>query len=462
MLDFADCIVLNKFEKRGAEDALRDVRKQWRRNHPDASRCPTRTCRCSRRSPAVQRPRRQRAVRGAVRPGSRRSRGRLAALAAGAARAGRRCPSARPLIPGEREPLPGRDRRRRPARARTASAAQAEAARRAEGTARRSRRSATRRCRRRSSATPTRRSRGVADPTRRALARCLQRRRSTRSAPRARRCCAGGRRGEARDRRRVQLRRCAATSSRARTTPRRCRSSAIPKLAVPRYRGLGRDAEVAVQREPARRLPLHRRRLPVPPRGGGSDPHVRRRGPPGAHQPALPLPGARPRPPRGCRPRSTRRPCTARIRTPRPDIYGRIGNSGVSIATLDDMKKLYSGFDLCAPATSVSMTINGPAPMHARDVHEHRDRPAGRALPAGAGTLARPSSARIAARLRARGAAAPLPGRAAARATTAAGLALLGVTGDELVARGRADAAEYAGCAPRRSRRCAARCRPTS
>ncbi len=47
----------------------------------------------------------------------------------------------------------------------------------------------------------------------------------------------------------------------------------------------------------------------------------------------------------------------------RPDVYGRTGNSGVSIATLDDMKKLYSGFDLCAPATSVSMTINGPAPM---------------------------------------------------------------------------------------------------
>ncbi len=47
----------------------------------------------------------------------------------------------------------------------------------------------------------------------------------------------------------------------------------------------------------------------------------------------------------------------------RPDIYGKIGNSGVSIATVDDAKKLYSGFDLCAPATSVSMTINGPAPM---------------------------------------------------------------------------------------------------
>jgi methylmalonyl-CoA mutase len=47
---------------------------------------------------------------------------------------------------------------------------------------------------------------------------------------------------------------------------------------------------------------------------------------------------------------------------PRPDIYGKVGNSGVSIATLDDMKVLYSGFDLCNPATSVSMTINGPAP----------------------------------------------------------------------------------------------------
>ncbi len=47
----------------------------------------------------------------------------------------------------------------------------------------------------------------------------------------------------------------------------------------------------------------------------------------------------------------------------RPDIYGKVGNSGVSIATLNDAKKLYSGFDLCDPKTSVSMTINGPAPM---------------------------------------------------------------------------------------------------
>jgi methylmalonyl-CoA mutase len=47
----------------------------------------------------------------------------------------------------------------------------------------------------------------------------------------------------------------------------------------------------------------------------------------------------------------------------RPDIYGKIGNSGVSVATLDDAKKLYSGFNLAEPTTSVSMTINGPAPM---------------------------------------------------------------------------------------------------
>jgi len=47
---------------------------------------------------------------------------------------------------------------------------------------------------------------------------------------------------------------------------------------------------------------------------------------------------------------------------PRPDIYGKVGNSGVSIATLDDLKVLYDGFDLCDPMTSVSMTINGPAP----------------------------------------------------------------------------------------------------
>src|SRR5699024_3851879 len=47
----------------------------------------------------------------------------------------------------------------------------------------------------------------------------------------------------------------------------------------------------------------------------------------------------------------------------RPDIYGKVGESGVNICTLEDMKKLYAGFDLTNPLTSVSMTINGPAPI---------------------------------------------------------------------------------------------------
>src|SRR4029077_1681775 len=47
---------------------------------------------------------------------------------------------------------------------------------------------------------------------------------------------------------------------------------------------------------------------------------------------------------------------------PSPDVYGKVGTSGVSVATLDDMRDLYGGIDLCSPTTSVSMTINGPAP----------------------------------------------------------------------------------------------------
>jgi hypothetical protein len=58
-----------------------------------------------------------------------------------------------------------------------------------------------------------------------------------------------------------------------------------------------------------------------------------------------------------------------------PDIYGKIGASGVSIGTLDDMRVLYDGFDLCAPDIAVSMTINGRA-GHPGDVPQHRHRPA--------------------------------------------------------------------------------------
>ena len=159
-------------------------------------------------------------------------------------------------------------------------------------------------------------------------------------------------------------------------------------------------------------------------------------GAPGAHQPPLPLSRAAATPPRACRPPSTRPRCTARTPTPRPDIYGRTGNSGVSIATLDDMKKLYSGFDLCAPTTSVSMTINGPAPMilamfmntaidQRVERYLQRPRVAGR----GAGAHRRAARASCAQR----GVACPAIAASCRRATTASASALLGVTGDQLV-----------------------------
>ena len=65
----------------------------------------------------------------------------------------------------------------------------------------------------------------------------------------------------------------------------------------------------------------------------------------------------------------------------RPDIYGKVGNSGVSIATLDDMKVLYSGFDLCAPEHLGVDDDQRPGADDPRDVHEHRDRPAARQVP---------------------------------------------------------------------------------
>jgi methylmalonyl-CoA mutase len=119
----------------------------------------------------------------------------------------------------------------------------------------------------------------------------------------------------------------------------------------------------------------------------------------------------------------------------RPDILGKIGNSGVSVATLDDAKRLYSGFDLCSPSTSVSMTINGPAPMilamflnAAIDQQvEVRLRETGR-WPA--------AEARIRELC---GGAPPVYRGALPEGHNGMGLGLLGVSGDQLV-----DAAEYA------------------
>ena len=65
---------------------------------------------------------------------------------------------------------------------------------------------------------------------------------------------------------------------------------------------------------------------------------------------------------------------------PRPDVYGKVGTSGVSVATLDDMRDLFAGFDLCSPTTSVSMTDQRPGAHHLGNVPQRGDRPAGRGL----------------------------------------------------------------------------------
>ncbi len=120
----------------------------------------------------------------------------------------------------------------------------------------------------------------------------------------------------------------------------------------------------------------------------------------------------------------------------RPDIYGRTGNSGVSIATLDDMKKLYSGFDLCNPSTSVSMTINGPAPMIlAMFMNTAIDQRVERYLRnSGGWNEAEKKIASLHERAIARGVAAPSYKGELPKGHDGSGLALLGVTGDQLVA----------------------------
>ncbi|MBC7542437.1 MAG: methylmalonyl-CoA mutase, partial [Candidatus Sericytochromatia bacterium] len=124
---------------------------------------------------------------------------------------------------------------------------------------------------------------------------------------------------------------------------------------------------------------------------------------------------------------------------PRPDIYGKIGNSGVSICTLDDAKKLYSGFDLCAPTTSVSMTINGPAPIIlAYFLNAAIDQQIERHLMA---TGEWPAiETRMAAHFQALGVSQPTyAGSDVPVGDRLNGLRLLGITGDQLV-----DAATYA------------------
>ncbi|WP_129644475.1 methylmalonyl-CoA mutase family protein [Peristeroidobacter agariperforans] len=130
----------------------------------------------------------------------------------------------------------------------------------------------------------------------------------------------------------------------------------------------------------------------------------------------------------------------------RPDIYGRTGNSGVSIATLDDMKKLYSGFDLCAPTTSVSMTINGPAPMLlAMFMNTAIDQRVERFLRAqGRWAAAEKRIGEIRDEMKAKGLNPAIYSGDLPQGHDGSGVALLGITSDQLIAPGVLSAEEHA------------------
>ena len=358
MLDFADVIVLNKFDRRGGQDALRDVRKQWRRNRlafgtadEDVPVYPTiasqfqdpgvnwmfwNVCRLLRErleldeaawTPEVDLEERE--------------------------------PKAAVLIPDNRNRYLAEIAeagRAAEADARTSRGCGGEGARLLPGAgrARGSRASGPSRWLRRVGAGDGARSdsRALAPELPGGAGGSRNRSRGTlEEVARARRSRARGS---------VQL-----PGPRPRGHWRQLRDYPEPpadaEAGAARVLGLGRPAALPDEAQPAGRLPLHRRRLPVPAKRRGTDPDVRGRGDRRAHQPALPLRVARAAgepPVHGVRLGHALRLGSGL----RPDIWGKVGNSGVSIATVDDMKRLYSGFDLCEPATSVSMTINGPAP----------------------------------------------------------------------------------------------------
>lgn len=116
----------------------------------------------------------------------------------------------------------------------------------------------------------------------------------------------------------------------------------------------------------------------------------------------------------------------------RPDIYGKVGNSGVSICTVDDAKRVFSGFDLCAPSTSVSMTINGPAPiMLACFMNAAIDQQVEQHL-ANTGKLAEKQK-EIAQAYQAQGVPVPEYRGTLPEGHNGLGLGLLGISGDQLV-----------------------------
>jgi isobutyryl-CoA mutase len=447
MLDFAELVVLNKFEKRGSEDALRDVRKQWRRNHPDQARIadgevpvyPTIASRFN--DPGVNR------LFGALLASlERKGVGRLS-WATNAGRAvevgATEFRSRDPLIPGARSrylsEIAGAGRGTR---------AQLE---HATGQARlayslyESMRSL------RDPALPTPLDRyaepalgeAAGDATRLELRRAYNRALDAigpegvgllKSWPaRAAAATADGYEFQVRGQ-----------SLRGENYTTTMSHSRVPKLAVPQFRDWGELLHF-----------LGTENLPGSyPYTCGVYPYRRE-----AEDPIRMFAGEGP-------PERTNRRfhllasghAATRLSTAfdsttlygedpdtRPDIYGRTGNSGVSVATLDDMKRLYSGFDLCLPTTSVSMTINGPAPIIlAMFMNTAIDQRVERFLRgAGRWEAVRQRIATLHQELRTRGCAVPVYRGELPPGHDGSGLALLGITGEQLVAPGVLEAAEY-------------------
>ena len=418
MLDYADFIVLNKSEKRGAADSLRDVKKQWRRNHPERAQLPD-----------AQLPVYATIASRFNDPGVNRL---FAALCTALAErhgggfswkltdAGPTAPAAAaPLIPAARTRyLAEIAQAGRATRARIE--AQVEAGRRAFGLY---------------EALKALHDAPLPAPLERYAPELLAERSvdATRRELRA----AYGRAldelgAEAVGELKAWPARVQAASDATYCYPVRERlvkgenyteslsRSPIPKLALPRLKRLGRAAALHPHREPAGRLSLYRRGVSVPPRGGGSDPHVRRRGPAGAHQPPLPLPGARSRttPVDGLRldhalRRGSRHP-SRRLRAHR-QLRGVGGNARRHEEALLRLR----------PVSVDDLGVHDhqrPGADHPGDVHEHRHRPAGRAPSAGgAASGRRPSGrSRRSTPPRPRAVRRPPPTRARCRRTTTA------------------------------------------
>ena len=334
MLDLADFVVLNKSDRQGALDALRDVRKQWRRNRTqlavaDADVPVFPTIARQWNDPGVDR------LFAALAPRARAWRRRPKRCRAPEGEPGALIPAARGRYLAEiAETVRGwhaADRAARRAR-RGCGGARARAGRAGDRTP-----EARRPCARR--ATP----------------------RSPSSGPSSRRRCARGRRCATRyaaDTQSYEVRgRAIDVANHVETLS----HTRLPKVALPRTRDWGELARFLRRENLPGSFPFTAGVFPFkrededPTRmfaGEGTPERTNRR----FHLVSRGMPAAR---------LSTAFDSVTlygRDPAPRPDVYGKVGNSGVSVCTVDDAVKLYSGFDLSAPTTSVSMTINGPAP----------------------------------------------------------------------------------------------------